>query len=238
MGGENVKITIQERLLTKIAPYPCLGCGFLADVLCPRCVNDIVDDMFFACWSCYRPSSSGVCDFHGTDDLVAFWISGWREGLLKRAIDSYKFSNIRRLALNLSKILDARLPVLPRDTVVVPLPTKNRSIRTRGYDHTFLIAKQLTISRGLQLSNSLVLARKSETQHFSGKIDRQSQIEGVFAAKIKEEDKNRPHLIVDDIVTTGATMLEAHKTLVTAGVEVVWLAALARQPLDEHVPIC
>lgn len=232
MGGVNVKITMAERLINKVAPYPCLGCGSIAEPLCLCCLNDIVSDMYFACWECHLPSRDGVCGNHRASNLDAFWVAGWRENLLKVAIDTYKFKGVRRLVFNLAKILNHRIPVLPPETLVVPLPTRPSSVRLRGYNHTLLLAKVLAELRGLELSQSLLLSKSTEVQHFSNKKDRQEQIQGAFMARPLSEDLGRPHLIVDDIVTTGSTLLEAHKTLVGSGVETVWLTALARQPLD------
>jgi predicted amidophosphoribosyltransferase len=119
---------------------------------------------------------------------------------------------------------------LPEQTVVVPIPTVPSHIRERGYDHALLLAKIFAKSRGLKMRR--LLYRKTSTrQREASRETRMIQAQQAFELRGRLE-LDRPHLIIDDVITTGATVEFAAKILKDAGVHEVWVAAVARQPLD------
>jgi ComF family protein len=145
-------------------------------------------------------------------------------------IGGFKFQNLYGAYAPLAELLADSLDELPAETVIVPVPTVRAHIRERGYDHTLLIARHIAKQRHLKVSQ--VLHRATNTkQRGVGRTDRMAQAKVAFQVKDRLED-NRPYLLIDDIVTTGATMHYAALALRGAGAKVVWVAAIARQPLD------
>jgi len=224
----NVKNTMLDTLLSVVAPHLCSGCGQIGSTFCDNCKYDINVVSFSGCVLCEKPAFSGICNDHKVTFNQA-WIVGVRDGALRRLIGGFKFRNMKSAARELAGLLDKRLPVLPSSTVLVPIPTTPAHIRERGYDHMLLIANELGRLRGLSVET--VLERNNTlTQHHADRKQRIIQAESAFRVK-GDLDPEKLYILIDDIVTTGATIQQASRLLHEAGV-IVWIAAIARQPLD------
>lgn len=229
MGGQNVKNTMIDKMLEFVAPHLCSGCGKTGSLLCDHCKYDIISQPFLGCVVCYRINSDGVCPRHLMSYKKA-WVVGIRSGTLQRLIGSFKFQNMKAAAENLAVLLDNRLPDLPPDTVVVPIPTAPAHIRERGYDHMLLIARYFSMLRNLPLV-SLLGRANTATQHRANRAKRLEQAQSAFKV-IGSIDPTATYLILDDVVTTGATIKEASQLLSEAGARSIFVGVLARQPLD------
>lgn len=229
MGGQNVKNTIIDTLLEFIAPHLCFGCGKTGSPLCDNCKKDIIKNSFTQCILCLRPSTSGVCRFHGLPYRGA-WVVGFRKGPIRALIDSFKFQNMKAASRSLAELLHDRLPDLDPTTRIIPVPTAPGHIRERGYDHALLLARSLAKLRGLTLEKNLLARRDTATQHTAKRRERITQAENAFT--LDGIVKAVPYLIVDDIFTTGATLQRVARLLHGAGARDVSVAVVARQPLD------
>lgn len=230
MGLLNVKITILGKSLQYVAPDLCTGCSFFGTILCEHCKYDINYESFEGCVLCANPTFVGICNKHTDAPFSRAWVVGERHGALLNLLDEYKFQRVARADSILAELLDVRLPFLPANTVVIPVPTNRSHVRQRGYDHCLRIAREFARRRQLAFDSPLE-SHSRWTQHFSNKADRQRQVKNAFSLT-KTLDVSRPHLIIDDIVTTGATLLAVAEALRQAGVSEIWAAAVARQPLD------
>jgi ComF family protein len=153
-----------------------------------------------------------------------------RADALEKLINAYKFENAIAAHRFLGDLLLARLPDLPANAVIVPVPTINNHVRQRGYDHMQLIAKYVARKRGVR--SSFLLRRRTTThQRDASRADRERQAAEAYAVH-GSIDPAVPYLILDDVATTGATLRYAARVLREAGAETIWMAAVARQPLD------
>ncbi|MFZ1360793.1 MAG: hypothetical protein WAS27_02090 [Candidatus Saccharimonadales bacterium] len=158
------------------------------------------------------------------------WCIGERHEALQNLIGSYKFTNAKAGYRALADLLDTGLPQLPSSVVVVPIPTIPSHVRQRGYDHTRLITREFAKRRGL--SSQSLLERTTHTkQRGATRAVRLKQAKRAFVCN-RELDADAIYLVVDDVVTTGATIRYAAKTLRDAGASTVWVASLSRQTLD------
>lgn len=219
-----------NKVLQLIAPHHCYGCQKIGQTLCANCKYDIEEDGFDACIVCTRPSSAGICTTcHTTYDKA--WCVGDRLGALERLIDAYKFERVKDACVPLVELLDSRLPVLPESVIIVPIPTVPKHIRQRGYDHAAMIAKQLAKRRSLPYQ--VLLERTDVTmQRGKNKKQRMQQAESAYRCNATL-DPAAIYLLVDDVVTTNATIRFGADALRKAGATDVWVAVLARQPLDK-----
>ena len=159
----------------------------------------------------------------------AWWV-GERKDALQRLIGLYKFERAKAAYRVLGDLLDGVLPKMPPGTVIVPVPTVPDHIRERGYDHTLLIARRLSKARNLPVQK--ILARNTKTmQRHATATERNRQARNAFKV-LGEIDEQLTYIIVDDVVTTGATVRYAAKALKDAGAKRVFVAVLARQTLD------
>lgn len=219
-----------DELLQVVAPHYCYGCGQIGGSLCVNCKYDIIDEGFERCIVCASPSPVGICSSCRTSYDKA-WCVGERTDALRRSIDALKFERARAVHKSLAELLDERLPVLPAETIVVAVPTIASHIRKRGYDHTKLIARYFARKRNLRHVDAL--QRTSNTKQLgASRKQRFLQAEAAFSCPASL-DSNQPYLLIDDIVTTNATVRYAARELKVAGAKDVWVAVLARQVLDK-----
>jgi len=231
MGGVNVKNTMIEALMQKVAPHPCFGCGKIGTPLCHNCKNNITTEPFVGCILCGKVSPEGLCAQHDAPICKA-WVVGERRTVLRRVIDAYKFENVKAASRSLINLLDDTLPVLAVDTVIVPIPTASSHVRQRGYDHLEILARLLSQTRELPTVH-LLQRLSTKTQHQLNKRERQQEAVSAFGInKALALDFNTPLLLLDDIITTGSTVASAAQVLSSAGYKTIFVAALAYQPLD------
>ena len=178
---------------------------------------------------CDRQTSVYLCNNH-TSLIEHGWYAASRTGPLEMLIDAYKFENAKAAYRPLAELLIERLPDLPRETVLVPIPTISHHIRQRGYDHVQLVTREMGGHLGLAVSPCLrrVTATK---QRDATRRQRELQAKRAFIVKGALRP-DIPYLLVDDIATTGATLRYAAQALRDAGAQRIWVAAIARQPLD------
>ena len=158
------------------------------------------------------------------------WVVGERKGVLQRLIGLYKFERAKSAYKILGDLVLSSLPELPLNTVIVPVPTVSSHIRERGYDHMLLIAKYVAKKRGLECKQ-LLLRKTNTKQRQTGAKKRLEQARQAFVAKTNI-DQEVPYLLLDDVITTGATIKYASQALLDFGAKQVWVAAIARQTID------
>lgn len=219
-----------DSILQIVAPHHCYGCGKIGSLLCANCKYDITSEQNFACVNCRKPCRDGVC-FACHLPYQKAWYVGERRAVLEELIDAYKFEHVKAARQTFADLLNESLPVLPERTVVVPLPTISPHIRQRGYDHMLLIAQAFAKARHLKVDTSLQRIGSSK-QLGSSRRDRFRQAKSAFQTS-KNLDASVPYLLLDDVFTTGASLQYATEALQKAGACEVWVAVIARQPLDK-----
>lgn len=233
--AQNVKNTMIDRLLGVIAPHYCYGCSRIGPALCHSCINNIIEEPFVLCAVCVnRPAklSSGICSSCRPPYSRA-WIGGAHVGALDDAIDGFKFTAARGVAYSLVELMTEVLPCLPENAVLISIPTTRRHIRERGFDHMKLFTKQLSRKQGVSYDTSLLCRRTATVQRGSSSKERQKQAKEAFLVRGKL-DENKVYVLVDDVMTTGATLRYAAQTLRDAGAKDVWVIAIARQVLPSQ----
>lgn len=115
-------------------------------------------------------------------------------------------------------------------TVVVPIPTTAERLRARGYNQAELLARRLAEVRNLPLCGALVRKGAGRSQTALTPAERRENVRGVFAPAPDGVGPIRGArvLLVDDVLTTGATAAEAASTLSAAGGGSVTLLAYGR----------
>lgn len=159
----------------------------------------------------------------------ALWCAGWRKAELKALLDRYKFEAVRSASSPLAELIDLVLPALPPETVVAVVPTSSSHRRERGFDHMERVARAFAKRRELTFS-PLIKRTSNGTQHFRSKRERLVVAEGTF--ELAAASLPATVLLVDDILTTGITLRTNARLLREAGVETLYGAIIARQPLD------
>lgn len=219
-------------MLELVAPHHCCECHKIGTLLCDDCKNNIINETYGRCIICNCACSSmNLCD--KCRESVCYekaWVVGERCGTLQKIIGVYKFQRAKAGCQVLADLLINILPVLPDDTVIVPIPTASNHIRGRGYDHTLQICSLIARRRGLKCKQ-LILRKTNTKQRQASLKQRQEQAKDNFFVE-KSIDINIPYLLIDDVYTTGSTLKYASEALHRAGVKNIWIAVIARQRLD------
>ena len=220
-----------DALLSYVAPHHCSGCDISGTLLCDNCKYDIISEPFLQCAACgkYTAGRNGLCSQCRVPYARAWCVSARRDQL-QRLIGNFKFTNAKSAYIPLAELLHKQLPDLPGNTVIIPVPTANSHIRQRGYDHMLLIARRLGKLRGLSVDTSL--DRVIDTKQRSATArQREQNAKNAFSCRTNL-DPSKQHLLIDDVITTGATVKYATLALQAAGANNVWVASISRQPLD------
>lgn len=219
-----------DHLLRLVAPHICCSCERQNAILCENCFFDIKDEPFGRCIVCLQPTAGGnLCNSCGQDRGIAnAWVVGERSHAIKQLLNLYKFERAYEAAEIIARLLHATIPILPRDTVVCYIPDIPSHRRQRGYDHMRQIAELFAKQRGLSL-HPLLERRTYHSQRGLKKNERLAAQHDAFYVSHAYEHV----LLIDDIYTTGATLLAGARALKDAGVKNVYLGVVARQPLDD-----
>ena len=214
-------------LLDLLDPHSCRGCGTIGEALCHRCKNNIILESSNFCPNCKAINPTGNCS--KCKSLPPTFVIGNRTDLIGKLIYDLKFNSTSALARPLAELLHATLPAITGPVVIVPLPTIRRHIRTRGLDHTYLIAKHLARIRGSSYQVSRLLTRTSNTvQVGSSRKARITQANSAYAIRAGATlHPNVTYIIFYDIWTTCASIKAATKLLQKTGAHKIIISLLA-----------
>ena len=155
-----------------------------------------------------------------------------------RLIADFKFHGRPEMAGPLSRMMletAAAAPAPAADTLVVPVPLSSARLAERGYNQAWELARRLAAATGLRAMPQ-GLERVLDTRHQAdlGRAQRLLNLRAAFMVPraARRALEGRPVLLVDDVVTTGATAREAAATLLQAGASQVDLWVLARTAAD------
>jgi predicted amidophosphoribosyltransferase len=163
---------------------------------------------------------------------------GINAGVLRRVLIAWKEEGATRM----TSVLDHHLAaaVVPhagpgRPLVLVPVPTSRRSRRARGCDLVDELAHasaRLLRRTGIDVvvEQALTCSRETQDQAGLGAQARQANLSGAFRARRSRRRTDRDIVVVDDILTTGATVTEAVRALTEAGRRPVGIAVVAATP--------
>ena len=227
-----VKNTTFPGFLSLIMPHSCRGCGQIGQVLCNRCKKYIISQHHAICPLCKSPTTNGHCA--NCNNLPPTFAIGERSGLLGSIVHDYKYHSIHALATPLAELMHEFIPPSISPSVIVPLPTIDRHIRSRGFDHTKLIAKRLAKLRGPHCKTKPLLIRaNSTTQVGTNRTTRIAQADNAYTiADNITIDPSTTYILFDDVWTTGASMQACVKKLRQAGAHDIAIALLSLSRLD------
>lgn len=112
--------------------------------------------------------------------------------------------------------------------VLVPIPLYGKRLRSRGYNHSKLLAEGLAEKLGLRLSDLLQRTKETKSQFGLKLKERKENLRNAFIINTRYKIHNPNVFLVDDILTTGSTLLEGARALKKNGAKKVWGLVLAR----------
>ena len=236
-------LALAERASDWLYPRVCPGCGEPSDRpgrhLCWACFQRVDLHSRSLCSICGHPAEGdlahafvcGACrDVKPAFDRAR--AAGHFHGLLRELIHQFKYEQALWLKHDLADLLAGCLSAhfsASEIDVVVPVPLHPVRLRERSYNQAGLLARELAgrINRRFD-ARSLVRIRKTESQTQYDASHRRMNALGAFAVASPEWVTQRCVLLVDDVMTTGATLSECARMLKKAGAHKVWAATVAR----------
>ncbi|MCC6465031.1 MAG: ComF family protein [Planctomycetes bacterium] len=178
-------------------------------------------------------SCRDVREGFSADEMVA---AGHYQPPLSDILRALKFGGARNAAKPPAAWLTALVfdrGLAPRVDVVVPVPLHPLRLWHRGYNQAAEIARPLARALGKPLLDALRRRAETAGQARLSAAQRRSNVEGAFAVRKPAAVTGKTILLVDDVMTTGATFREAALTLKRAGAKAVLGAVAARATLDD-----
>lgn len=215
-------------------PKRCVGCGHEGEFICLSCRHTIGRIYAPVCPLCGRPQASGVLCPSCINWEAA--ITGIRapfrfNGVIREAVHQLKYHNLREISGLLAVFLNDYLNRYPISCdILVPVPLHPKRLRERGYNQSGLLARELSKLNGIPVSEScLIRSIHSFSQAKTSSVrERLKNVSGIFAVK-NDALRNKRVLLIDDVSTSGATLNECARALMSGGAASVWGLALARE---------
>lgn len=223
-------VSILESLIGVIAPLQCAVCSAQGQALCSSCAEDTLTEVPSRCFRCFRRTYDyRTCsNCRRLAPIRHAWVSTEYNKEIAKLIQAYKFQRNRALARPFAELLARSLPYHKQPLIIVPVPTASSRVRRRGYDHTLLLSQALADRLGWPLVTHLRRVGQSR-QVGTTRANRFVQLEGAFRPIRGELLATHGVLLVDDVVTTGATLSEAARSLKQAGAGFVCGVAIAHK---------
>jgi ComF family protein len=202
-----------DQILALFAPFDCLGCQTEGALLCRDCLKHRVPKAPGCCYRCLKSTKAALClPCRTKTELDQVWAVSAYQDISRQLVSRLKFSRTQAAASIIARIIDGRLPSLPADTIVVHVPTANQRVRQRGYDQAQLIARELARVRGFPYQ--ALLRRHGKTRQVgANRQERLEQLQKAYQCPFPLRVERRKILLVDDVLTTGATIETAAKVL-------------------------
>lgn len=213
--------------LDTLFPLSCLNCHQEGATICESCFKLIkIND---------RLESEALGQKLITTNLDRVYLAGdYNDQLLSAVIKKYKYEFLRALSEQLGHFLISFWKKingagdLDEKVLVIPLPLSSRRYRWRGFNQAELLAKAWSTYFNYPVNTQdLIRIKNRPPQVGLSETKRKENIEGVFkwqGGSLKEQTV----ILVDDIITTGATLNEAARTLKAAGAKSVKALVLAK----------
>ncbi len=209
-----------------VYPRLCVGCGREGSFLCERCFGELeIADQIC-------PGCGGLSDYGWThkicrraerpDGLICLY--AYEDEKVRKAIDELKFGFNREIVPLMLKGFSFESGI--RFDAIVPIPLHFYRENWRGFNQAELIADK--VGEGMSVGVEKYLVRKINTKQqasLRNREERESNMKGAFEA-IKNLG-GRNILLIDDVFTSGFSMLEAGAALKRAGAGTVWGLTLA-----------
>ena len=231
----NVKQYLQG-LVSIVYPHLCAGCGnvlyYNEKVLCLKCYADL-------------PRTG----YHThTDNEVArlFWgrvpvrnatsfIVFSKESRYRNLFYELKYKGQDRIGTEMGRLFGLELKETPFAGVDIihPVPLHPHKLRIRGYNQSELIARGIADTLNIPLASDLII-RTTETQSQTRKsrYERWENVRNTFQVRVPDALRNKHVLLVDDVITTGATVESCAEALLTVSGVTVSVASLAYAKLQ------
>lgn len=239
--------SLKEITFDLLFPLKCSACGketedaFKNKLICSDCLKKLRPSLEFYCPNCRAKSIDGglcfSCTYFKKSDFYLdklFYPYLYNNKRIQGAIKAFKYNFIKNLDSPLAKLVINYLEKIKgklqlNDCLVIPIPLHRIRFNQRGYNQAELIAKKISDFFGFDFCGDCLIKKKKTKDQVELKEEkRKENLKGVFECIKKDFVFGRKILLIDDVYTTGATMIECARVLKENGAKEVIGLVIAR----------
>ena len=202
-------ITLKDEILDIIYPpkNTCIICENEFAGICPICegkIQRVKDD----------------------DEILSY---GYYSGVLKKIVLEFKYKK-NFIAGNV--LVEFLYEVIDKKNIkidaIVFIPSSKKALKERGFNQCEYLAKEISKKLRVNLYKDIIKVKNTKEQKLLSKEDRYKNIKDAFALKSEKNIKNKHLLLIDDVITTGATLYECEKLLKKSGASSIKILTVAK----------
>ena len=222
---------IWSHAVDAVFPPRCVSCRTFGRFVCDACLAQMVGAEHPRCLACWQPSTDSRCQhcrrkppaFTAVRAVYAFG------GPARDLIHALKYSGVSAVAPLMGEdMAELLLHWEPGVSAIVPVPMAGFRQRRRGYNQSELLAREISRLTGIPVSGRAIVRRAGPSQvEQPDEAGRRANVKDAFAAG--REPIGDSVLLVDDAMTTGATLDACARVLKSAGAERVYGLTFARE---------
>lgn len=186
------------------------------------------------CPVCERPSPYGlthpIC--RKKLSLDGLYVFGDYRGILKNLLLAYKYKNVSVISKILYGLIINNLPnVFKKADLIIPIPLHPKRLMERGFNQSELLCRLIAGALDINVNCKSLVRKRHTLPQMSLRTykERTKNIKNAFRVANPDSVKGKTVLLIDDIMTTGATMFEAVKTLKRNGAGKTYGIVVARK---------
>ncbi|MBF0385435.1 MAG: ComF family protein [Candidatus Omnitrophica bacterium] len=233
-----------ETLVGLVYPPNCFTCKTPLyprspkGILCPKCLSQINFNLPPFCPKCSRHINNKIprarCRLCAKNEpeFDFAWSACLYDETLKALVHAFKYRQKTGLRVLFGELMKTFVEKYSLDIaqfdIIVPIPLYSASLRERSYNQAELLARYISSAFDKNISvGNLIKIRPTKDQVVLSQKERWTNVQGAFRIKKPDGFKNKAILIIDDLLTTGATSSEAAVELKKSGAEIVGVFTLA-----------
>lgn len=196
-----------------------------------KSVLEVIYPREFKCIICKKEEAEGLCNkckskitLCADEDLCI----GYYKGVLKELILSFKYNRDFTAGEILVKLSEKKVFDISREYYLTFIPISKERSKDYGFNQCEYLAEEIAFRNGFKVIDILEKVKDTKVQKTLSKDERAINISGAFGIKDKTQVKGRKFILIDDVVTTGATINEGVKVLMENGALEIKILTLAK----------
>ena len=233
VGVSSLLSVAWRRTLDLVFPPRCVGCRSFGSFLCSHCLATTPRAQPPRCPVCWMPGAGDVC---GRCRSQPFAFGAARcpfvyDGAAREAVHALKYRGVSAVAEVMARAMAECLEEwAPQAAALVPVPLTGGRRRSRGYNQSEMLARELSRLSGLPVATGVLVRRRGAPPQARAvdEAARRANVADAFAVR-QRDPLAGPLLLVDDVMTSGATLDACARTLRRAGHGPVYALTFARE---------
>jgi ComF family protein len=220
-----------KRIINIIFPEYCASCNIILQTsekaICPRCIQELPQS--FHSYVKRKSLKGPYGEVIAQEVMSLYELKSGSQ--IERLIYSLKYKDKQIVGAILGQKLGEKMKDLSfsKFDMIIPIPLHKKKLEKRGYNQSLIIANEVSkvIDTPVNIGCAVRL-KNTDTQTNKNRLERYENLNGAFTVVDKPAIKRKHILIIDDVITTGATIHSLAKELLANGAAKISFATLAQ----------